>query len=175
MTTWICRKCQRPFEPKEWHIRHGHRRCYHCANEKQNRRRAAYRAAHPAAGWRPSPFVSKIEEMATAGVPPSQIRRELQVTAGVVSGIIWRAREMGRIPDTRFKFKPYEPPHDPFSERGGCQFMAGDPRDPATRCCGLPVNRWDSSYCAEHHAIAYRPTILQVKWRAIIKMRNVSW
>ncbi|MBW6397038.1 GcrA family cell cycle regulator [Roseomonas sp. HJA6] len=59
-------------------------------------------------------------------------------------------------------------------QRGACCWPIGEPRSPDYRTCDAPRQR-GSSYCAEHHARAYRVVpAMPARLRRLVGPRRIS-
>ncbi len=105
----------------------------------------------------PNPHAAKIVELAAAGTSIASIMAQTGLNKNTVSGLIWRARERGDLPEPRFErmvetMAAQYPgfPRDPFPDRGGCLFPNQyEYRDSRFAFCGEPVCELGGSWCHE--------------------------
>ena len=72
------------------------------------------------------------------------------------NAVISKARRLGFAQKRESKAKVVIAPKVVAKDASGCLWPIGDPRQPEFHFCGAK-KRAGSSYCAEHHVVAFRP------------------
>ena len=107
-------------------------------------------------------MIKDIQEMWNTGLSVAEIGRKLNVTKGVISGIIHRAKKEGVefTQRTVTRPRPTGMKYDKGKKTvrlppGGCKFITNDDTRSAIYC-GEPISRY--SYCEHHASICYIKT-----------------
>ncbi len=96
-----------------------------------------------------NPHRTEILALRKAGLSPSEIRRQLGISKGMVAGIISRHEMVSAAPPTQDLLRDLFPTH------GGCLYPSRhEVTDPAFSFCGQPVCE-PGAWCDEHRKLVY--------------------
>jgi hypothetical protein len=96
----------------------------------------------------------QIVELAANGIVQGAIRRKLGLSAGIVAGVLYRARETGHLPD--LDDLPDTVTFNPFPETGRYLWPSSHTVNHAQfQFCGEIVCEAGGSWCAQHRGLVY--------------------